>query len=341
MGILREQVFEVPVISIGNITVGGTGKTPHTEYLVTFFMKNFKVAVLSRGYKRRTKGFLLAGETTPANDIGDEPKQIKTKFPGISVAVDEKRAEGIEKLLQLSDKPGMVLLDDAFQHRYVKPGLSVLLIDYNQPPEKDFLLPAGRLRESFSGKKRAHIMVVSKCPPDLKPIEKRIITTNLNLLAFQRVFFTAIAYQQPIPVFSTLQGVNLPFLKDFTQTDVLLVTGIAQPKQLLGYLQPLASSVKHFSYADHHFFSAKEIYRLVNDFKQLESPRKIILTTEKDAIRLREAPDVIPLLDLPIYYLPVGIQFLFDEEEQFKQLVMSYIDKNETITSKLVTGKTR
>ncbi|MDO4802473.1 MAG: tetraacyldisaccharide 4'-kinase, partial [Prevotellaceae bacterium] len=195
LGILKSQEFDIPIIGVGNITVGGTGKTPCVEYLIRLLKDDCKVAVLSRGYKRKTKGYVLANDNTPATDIGDEAFQIKQKFPEVIVAVDEKRVDGIKHLLQLNPKPDVVILDDCYQHRYVKPGINILLMDYNNMPDKDKLLPAGRLREPVSSRIRADIIIVTKCPADLKPIDFRVLTKEVGVYPYQRVYFSSIQYQ--------------------------------------------------------------------------------------------------------------------------------------------------
>lgn len=207
--VLQSKSFDIPIISVGNLAVGGTGKTPHTEYLIKSLCNQYNVAVLSRGYKRHTKGYVLATPESTARSIGDEPYQMHQKFPSVTVAVDEKRCHGIEKLLALQ-KPSIdvILLDDAFQHRYVKPGLSILLTDYHRLFCDDTLLPAGRLREPISGKNRAQIVIVTKCPQDIKPIDYNIITKRLNLYPYQQLFFSSFRYGNPL-----LKSVGLPFIR--------------------------------------------------------------------------------------------------------------------------------
>lgn len=194
LGILKTQEFDIPIICVGNITVGGTGKTPHTESLINELKNDYRVACLSRGYKRKTSGFVLATANSTANDIGDEPMQIKAKFPEITVAVDANRVRGIKKLMQLPEKPEVIILDDGFQHRYVKADINIMLIDYNRPIYEDHLLPLGRLRESIHAKDRANYIIVTKCPQNISPIEKRIILKHLNLKAYQQLLFSSMKY---------------------------------------------------------------------------------------------------------------------------------------------------
>ena len=224
-GILASKSFEVPVFCVGNITAGGTGKTPHTEALIRELQKHFRVACLSRGYKRRTSGFILAGENATAAEIGDEPMQIRNKFPGILVAVDEKRSRGIENLLALPEAPEVIVLDDGFQHRRVRADKNIVLIDYTRPLSKDCLLPAGRLREPASALRRADYIVVTKCPDNLAPIDKRLIFKRLKIRPYQHLFFTQLTYGEIQPLCA---GVPVPVLD--RSVFLLCITGIARPE---------------------------------------------------------------------------------------------------------------
>ena len=230
LGILRSRSFSVPVISVGNITVGGSGKTPHVEYLIRLLQDKAKVAVLSRGYKRKSRGYLLAEDDTPMRLIGDEPYQMKRKFPKIHVAVDKKRCEGIDRLTsdEATCDTDVVLLDDAYQHRYVKPGINILLVDYHRLILYDELLPAGRLREPKSGKDRADIVIITKCPPDLKPVDYRVLTKAMNLFPYQELYFSCLAYDELHRLF----GEERRTLDSILNHHVLLLTGIASPRQM-------------------------------------------------------------------------------------------------------------
>ena len=233
MGVLKSKSYDIPVISVGNITVGGTGKTPHTEYLVRLLSKKYKVAVLSRGYKRKSKGFLLATPDTPVEQIGDEPFQMKRKFPDIYVAVDKDRCHGIERLCDKSVAPDLdvIILDDAYQHRYVKPGVNILLVDYHRMIVEDRLLPAGRLREPKEGKNRANIVIVTKCPHDIKPMGIRVISKALNLYPYQKLYFSTFRYREMIPLFD--KQASRRTLDQLAENEqVLLLTGIAMPEQM-------------------------------------------------------------------------------------------------------------
>ena len=336
MGVLKTRSFQIPIISVGNITVGGTGKTPHVEYLVRLLKDQFRVAVLSRGYKRKSKGFIKADKQTTMPEIGDEPYQMKQKFPGITIAVDKNRCHGIDLLTEQDSKLDVILLDDAFQHRYVKPGINILLVDYHRLIIYDKLLPAGRLREPLSGKDRADIVIVTKCPKDLKPMEYRVVTKAMNLYPYQRLYFTTLEYAALQPMFQTSQA-NIPPLDSLHDTHVLLLTGIASPEQLVHDLSPMTSHLSPLTFADHHQFGRKDI-QLINDtFAALPSP-KLIITTEKDATRLNHVEGLSDEVKKNIYILPVRISFMQEQEDTFNQQIRDYVRKNSR-NSILAKGK--
>ena len=336
VGLLKSQAFDVPVIAVGNITVGGTGKTPHVEYLVKMLREKFHVAVLSRGYKRKTSGYLLATNNSTMNDIGDEPMQMKSKFPDISVAVDKKRVRGIQRLTDDDEQLDVVLLDDAFQHRYVKPGINILLVDYHRLIIYDKLLPAGRLRESMKGKNRADIVIVTKCPKSLKPMEFRLITKAMNLYPYQHLFFTTLHYADLRPIFAQASNIALSDLKG---RPVLLLTGIASPRQMQEDLAPYASNITPLTFADHHDFSQRDVQRINDAFAQMTAEGKLIVTTEKDATRLQLAEGLSDEVRRHLYALPVDIQFIQEEQAQrFNDIITGYVQKNSR-NSILVTGK--
>jgi len=328
MGILKSHSYNTPVISVGNITVGGTGKTPHVEYLIRLLKDITHVAVLSRGYKRKSKGFLLATADTPLRDIGDEPYQIKQKYPEIDVAVDKKRTRGIENLISgnyTEQEVDAILLDDAFQHQYVKPGLNILLVDYHRLIIYDKLLPAGRLREPVKGKNRADIVIVTKCPTTLNPMEYRVLTKQMNLYPYQQLFFTIIKYEPMRPLFEGTERIER--LEDLRDTNILLLTGIASPKQIYYDLKPHANSILPLRYGDHHNFKKKDITRINAEFDALPSP-KIIITTEKDAVRLKDVEGLSPEARQNLYVLPINIQFMLQGEESFNEKIIGYVHKN-------------
>jgi len=332
--ILKSTEFEIPIISVGNITVGGTGKTPHIQYLINFLSRTQQVAVLSRGYKRKTKGFVLADENSTAFDIGDEPKQIKQRFPNVVVATEKNRIKGVNILLKKIKKLDVILLDDAFQHRKIKPDLSILLIDYNRPMYEDSMLPYGELRESEAEKRRANIIIITKTPPDIKPIEQRIIYKNTKLFPYQTIYFSSLIYKNLQAVFFNLKQIKLEELPQ-KATTILLVTGIAKSQPLVDFLQAKVGNIVHLEFADHHFFKSGDIDKIATQYKAIEAKNKIIVTTEKDAIRLQilEEKQKTKLSDLPLYYLPIELEFLHDDKQLFENQIIDYIFKNKSVHS--------
>lgn len=324
IGLKKSQSFSIPIISVGNITVGGSGKTPHVEYLIRLLHDKVKIAVLSRGYKRKTSGYVLADKDTTMSEIGDEPFQMHSKFDDIYVAVDAKRVRGIEKLQ--NEEPtkdvDVVLLDDAFQHRYVKPGINILLVDYHRLIIYDKMLPAGRLREPLSGKNRADIVIITKCPKDLKPMEFRVLTKAMDLYPFQKLYFTCINYDTPKGVFED-QQIAKEELKNY---HALLVTGIASPKQMEHDLKPMVKSMQSLSFGDHHRFKNKDITRINEAFEQMPEPR-LIITTEKDAVRLKETEGLYEIVKKSIYELPIKVSFMLEQEDNFNDKIISYVRK--------------
>jgi tetraacyldisaccharide 4'-kinase len=333
-GILKSHAFNIPVISVGNITVGGTGKTPHVEYLINILRDHYQVAVLSRGYKRKSKGFLLADSSSTVADIGDEPYQIKQKYPQVTVAVDKDRCHGIALLEQGDNKLDVILLDDAFQHRYVKPGINILLVDYHRLIIYDELLPAGRLREPLEGKDRADIVIVTKCPTNLKPMAYRVVTKAMDLFPYQQLFFTTIAYGQLQPALHKGTTRELHELKD---DNVLLLSGIASPRQLHHDLSPYCGNIQTLTFADHHRFTQKDIHLINETFAAMEAP-KCIVTTEKDLTRLRFVKGLSNEVTAHLYALPITIRFMLEQEELFNHYIIDYVRKNSR-NSILAKGK--
>lgn len=326
-GILPVAEFRLPVISVGNITVGGTGKTPHIEYLVDLLKDDFHLATLSRGYKRKTRHFMIADKTSSASEIGDEPRQLKQKYPDLTVAVDRKRAHGIRTLLQLKEPVDVILLDDAFQHRYVKPGKSILLIDHNRPVTEDFLLPAGRLREPAAARHRADIILITKSPRRLKPIEMRNMVKRLGLDPHQNLFFTAIDYGRIKPVFEISNARDENFFKE-KKVPVLLLTGIANPRPLRTFTRRISTRIHELRFPDHHSYSTRDIEKITATLAGINDPGTLILTTEKDAMRLQEA-DVPETLKNKIYYVPIRVVFLNDDQEEFNKIIRNYVRSNQ------------
>jgi tetraacyldisaccharide 4'-kinase len=333
-GFRKSRAFRTPIISVGNLTVGGTGKTPHVEYLVRLLKDQYRVAVLSRGYKRKSFGFVMADEQTPQRAIGDEPYQMKQKFPDITVAVDKKRAHGIAKLTNNDSDESpidVILLDDAFQHRQVKPGINMLLVDYHRLIVYDKLLPAGRLREPLEGKDRADIVIITKCPKDLKPVEYRVITKAMNLYPFQSLYFSTLDYDSLQRVFTmmtipeSLKGLHT--IDNLQAFHVLLITGIASPRQLKEDLATHAKSIQQMAFSDHHEFNSVDICRINRTFEEMAAP-KCIITTEKDATRLTTAIELSEEVRSHLYALPIRISFMLDQEETFNQSIIDYVRKH-------------
>lgn len=323
--ILRSASFNFPVVCVGNLAVGGTGKTPMTEYLIRLLEQNYIVATLSRGYKRKTKGFAIAEENTTAIEIGDEPMQLHKKFPNVTVAVAEERVVGIPQLLHAKPKTEVIILDDAFQHREVKAGLNILLTDYRNLYTRDFILPAGDLRDVKSSSKRAHVIIVTKCKSHLSDEEKEKIIKELNPLVDQKIYFTKIEYSSPYHLFTK----ETKFLEP--ETNVLLVCGVANPKPLQEILTAYSASYETLFFKDHHIFTIDDLQEIKNQFLKIESQNKIILTTEKDGIRLAKYES--ELKHLPIFIIPMRHKFLFGGENEFEKSVISFVDSFKVVTS--------
>lgn len=311
-GVFKSTQFDFPVIVVGNLSVGGTGKTPQIEYLIRLLKDKYKVAVLSRGYKRNSKGFLLANKNTNVSELGDEPFQYYSKFNDVYVAVDEDRVHGINELKKNKNPPQIVLLDDAYQHRKVNSKFNILLTPYSDLYIDDLVLPAGNLRECRSGAQRAKIVVVTKCPNELSESEMLLIKNKLKLNDSQNLFFSKVSYADGIK--NETETIPVNALKDYT---ILLITGIAKPMPMIVFLKSKELNFKHLKYADHHNFSDREIDQIKKDFESIPSDKKIILTTEKDYTRLKER--------LEIYYLEIEIDF-FDDRNHFDSLVNKYVE---------------
>jgi tetraacyldisaccharide 4'-kinase len=315
--ILKSSSFGLPLICVGNLSVGGTGKSPMVEYLVKLLKSQFKVATLSRGYKRKTRGYALARENTTALEIGDEPMLFHQKFPDVPVAVGEERLDAIPQLLHDHPELQAIILDDAFQHRAVRAGLNILLTDCNNLFTRDFYLPTGDLRDQRSSSKRADVIVVTKCDPGLSRLGRKKIVKEINPSESQHVFFTAIHYGEPVHIKSG-SGIKLNH-----ETEVLLVTGIANPSPLKKMLEENSKTYYMQQYPDHHIFTIDDLREINRRFAQIESGNKIILTTEKDAVRLAKFDR--ELTELPMYVIPVRHDFLFGEEGKFNELVINFI----------------
>lgn len=318
-GFYSSVEFSVPVINVGNLSVGGTGKTPHVEYLIRLFQYRYNTATMSRGYKRRTQGFMLAGPDTNALKIGDEPMQYVMKFPELMVSVAEERMIGIPRLLQQRPSTEVLVLDDAFQHRSVKAGLNILISDHAKPFYDDKILPLGTLREGRDAYKRADIIIISKCPPDMSKAEADAIQSKIQPLASQHVYFTTLKYREPYDLFTHEK-------LEVKNKNIIMVAGIAKPQPMLDYLKKQTDDVHVLSYSDHHYYLSKDLEEIKETYENWQVKDKVIITTEKDAARLHLHTDKLHEWKLPIYVLPIEVDFLFEGNKDFDSLVNKYVE---------------
>lgn len=314
--IIESVSFNLPVICVGNLSVGGTGKSPMVEYLANLLKKEYAIATLSRGYKRRTSGYVLANAQSSAIEIGDEPMQFHLSHPEIAVAVGEQRIEAIPQLLYDRPQTQLIILDDAFQHREISAGMNIILTEYSNLYSRDFYLPTGDLRDQKSSAKRADIIVVTKCPAVVSEHERFLIMKELNPGPNQEIFFTSIEYNTPYHIV-TKEKRSLS-----KEEEVLLVCGIANPEPLTQYIHEATKTYDALFYSDHHIFSIDDLGDIRERLDQIDDDKKIILTTEKDAVRLIKFNDKIE--GLPFYVLPITIRFLFGQEQNFADLIRKY-----------------
>ena len=317
MNILKSASFNFPLICVGNLAVGGTGKTPMTEYILRVIKDKYKSSVVSRGYKRKTKGYILAGPKTSALDIGDEPMQIYNKFDNVYVAVGEERLVAIPQLLHDRPDTQVVVLDDAFQHRSIRAGLNIMLSDYNNLYTRDYLLPAGDLRDVRTSSKRAHVIVITKCPPEMTEQEQKELMGEINPSKEQHVFFTTLEYGTPYHIF------NLERKDINPETEVLLLCGIANPGALKEMLTSKVRSYEMIKFRDHHIFTSEDLQEIIIQFEAMDSRDKMILTTEKDAVRMDKFEK--DLSAYPVYVLPVRHRFLFGGDKVFNGILESFV----------------
>lgn len=321
--IIPSESFKMPIISVGNLSYGGTGKTPHIEYLIRLLQNDFKVATLSRGYGRKTKSFVLANEFSSFHEIGDEPLQYRQKFDNIEVAVDESRKRGIKLLNNLNPDINTILLDDAYQHRHVKPGLSILLTDFHKLYVNDYLIPTGSLREFRKGAKRADIIIVTKTNKVFSPITKRRITNLIKPCKHQKLYFSHIKYSKKV----ALTNFNETPAKNKYNT-IILFTGIANSYPLQEHLRNYCSELIVIDFPDHHIYSKNDIEKIKTTFLDVFSKNKIIFTTEKDAMRLIKTDLFEKIKNLPIFYVPIEIKFHLGGEKGFDKQIVDYVNKN-------------
>ncbi len=323
-GVNKSEEFDIPIVCVGNITVGGTGKTPMTEYLVELLSQHYNVAVLSRGYKRKTRGFILAKPDMSYRRIGDEPKQIKLKFPTIPVAVCEKRSEGIKLLREAHPEINLIILDDGFQHRWVEPWVNIILVDYNNPIYTDRMLPLGRLRDSKRSLDRAHIFVVTKCPETIRPIDCRIMRNNMELLPYQSLYFTRMKTSKSMPLFPELSG-NEPLAKD---SPVIAISSIANPMKFIEHASVEFDLVDSVKFPDHHAYRMKDIAR-IEALLETAPEETAILMTEKDAVKLISSKKISEKTRARMYYNSVTVKFQDDGRANFYRILSQYVATNQ------------
>lgn len=322
-GVLKSKEYDIPIVCVGNLTVGGTGKTPHTEYLVEMYSKSYNVAVLSRGYKRRTKGFLLATPDMSFKKIGDEPKQIKLKFPNIPVAVCESRNEGIKKLRELHPEVNLIIMDDAFQHRYVEPWVSILLMDYKLPVFQDKMLPLGRLRDTPDQMSRANIVIVTKCPKNMSPLDFRVMSKYLNLYPYQTLYFTTLQSDKPKQLFAKCDPIELR-----ENHPVIAMSGVANPRYFLAELAQEYDVLQTLKFPDHYVYKMKDIYRLEKMLVGMPEDT-IIVVTEKDAVKLINGRKISDDIKRRLYYVSIKVEFCDGKDLNFRNQLKEYVRENQ------------
>lgn len=343
-GVLRSQEFDIPIVCVGNLAVGGTGKTPHTEMLVEVLSAQYNVAVLSRGYKRRSKGFILSTSQMSYKRIGDEPKQLKLKFPNVPVAVCEKRTEGIRRLRELHPEVNLIILDDAFQHRYVEPWVNVVLMDYKMPVYEDHFLPLGTLRDQRRQLARANIVVVTKCPKDLRPLDYRIMQKNLELYPYQSLFFTTMDSDVPRPLFAVdeldgggtvVGGVaegELCAQREVKVVEkgrpVVAMCGIANSRYFLADLRARYDLRHTMTFVDHYMYKMRDIERLEQLLRTMPE-ETIVVVTEKDAVKLINSKKLPEVVRSRLYYVGIKVQFAENQQCEFFRLLNQYVNENQ------------
>jgi len=322
--IIKSVSFEKPIICVGNITVGGTGKTPHVEYLLSILSDKINIATLSRGYGRKTKGFGYVLESSTATEVGDEPLQMKLKYPVVQVSVDADRVNGINKLIYENPDLDLIILDDAYQHRYVKPGLSILLIDFNQLISRDYFLPMGRLRDSVKEKRRAEIVIITKCPIDLSKEQSDSILKELRLQQNQSIYFTTMKYGLPISVFKKYEKT----LELNKSQEIFAFAGIANPTFFFSYISIRANLIESYTFPDHFAFTKNKIYPIFDNYLKSNATEKAIVTTEKDAARLRGITSLDEEFKKSLFYIPIEVDFLFNQKNNFNNQILTYARKD-------------
>ncbi|CAN5187858.1 tetraacyldisaccharide 4'-kinase [soil metagenome] len=321
-GYYKSIQFDLPVINVGNLSYGGTGKTPHIEYLIKLITPHFHVATLSRGYMRKTKGYFAATSKTTPEQVGDEPQLIKWKYPQVGVSVGEDRVMAVPQLLADWPATEVLLLDDAFQHRAIDPGLNILLTDYNNLYTRDELIPAGSLREPIGGAERAQFIVVTKCPPSITPLQKEAIRKELKPLPSQKLFFSYLQYGPAYYLLNPEQK-----LSQGPDMEIIMLAGIANPQPLEEYLTPRFKKVHALEYPDHHAYTANDAEAIVTGFNNLESTQKAIITTEKDAVRLHTYRQWFIERKIPIFVQPMQVEFFAEDKALFDREILNYLSR--------------
>jgi tetraacyldisaccharide 4'-kinase len=322
--ILPSKSFSIPVISVGNLSAGGTGKTPHTEYLAALLKDTYKIAILSRGYRRKTRGFIMVTPEHTQIDIGDEPMQYLKKFPDVVIAVDEDRKRGISKILAAKPDTQVILLDDAFQHRYVKPGKSIILTDYHHLFVNDYLLPTGMLRERAKGARRADLIIVTKTPKIFSPITRRSLVKELNPKRDQKLFYSYISYESPVPLKLCTNQKQASVKYNY----IIMVAGVANSYPLQEYLRGICNELIVIDFHDHYQYTPADFEKILREYQSIISKDKVIFTTEKDATRLDKEEFSSYLDVLPVYYVPIRIKFHDCDEIRFDKLILDYVQKS-------------
>jgi tetraacyldisaccharide 4'-kinase len=322
--ILPSRIFDIPVIAVGNLSAGGTGKTPHTEYLADLLREKYKIAILSRGYRRKSKGFILVTPEHSQIDIGDEPMQYMKKFPDVVIAVDGNRRRGISKILAAKPDTQIILLDDAFQHRYVKPGKSILLTDYHHLYVDDYLLPTGMLRESARGACRADMIIITKTPRIFSPITRRNLVKEIHPRENQRLFFSYVSYDEPVPLKYCKN--QKPAAAKYNY--IIMVAGVANSYPFQEYLRSICNELVVMDFHDHHQYTVNDFEKIFREYHSIISKDKVIFTTEKDATRLDNEAFSQYLDELAVYYIPVRVKFHDCDEIRFDKLILDYVQKN-------------
>ncbi len=320
-GILKTNEYDIPIICIGNITVGGTGKTPMSEMIVRYMSKHYNIAVLSRGYGRKTKGYIEVEADSHYRNVGDEPLQIKLKFPDAVVVVCEKRSEGVERIRKEHSEVNLIIMDDGFQHRYVEAKVNVIMVDATRPPQDDKMLPLGRLRDNFDSLHRAHFFIVTKCPENMAPIDRRILHKVLVTAPYQDIYFTRIESFKPVAIFPNDQGEELRH-----GDEVIAMSGIGNPTPFINGLNTNYKVVGSLIFDDHHVYKVKDIKSVEKRLK--EHPNAKIITTEKDAVKMVRSNKIDPEVRKRMFYVPINISFIDDSKVDFLQKLHDNVIKN-------------